>query len=63
MEGITAKGLQSCLTVEPVVEGGTETEEDYHISTEFRVTYRGNRALNIDAESLVRLIGFAYKEY
>ena len=63
VEGITAKGLQSCLTVEPVVEGGTETEEDYHISTEFRVTYRGNRALNIDAESLVRLIGFAYKEY
>ena len=63
VEGITAKRLQSCLTVEPVVEGGTETEEDYHISTEFRVTYRGNRALNIDAESLVRLIGFAYKEY
>ena len=63
VEGITARGLQSYLTVEPVVEGGTETEEDYHISTEFRVTYRGDRELNIDADNLVRLIGFAYKEY
>ena len=63
VEGTSAQALQSCLTVEPVVEGNSESEEGYHISTEFRVDYKGSKRLNVDAKTLVGLIGFAYKEY
>lgn len=63
IDDISVTDLQKCLTVEPTVEGNAETEDTYHISTEFRVSYKGNKILDTDAETLVGLIGFAYKEY
>ncbi len=63
VKGVTARELQECLTVEPVVEGRSEEENGYHISTEFEVVYKGTEALNTAADNIAMLIGYAYKEY
>lgn len=63
IEGASVRELQGCLSVEPVVEGDSSSEENYHISTEFRVSYRGVSDLNINAKNIVTLVGYAYKEY
>ena len=63
LKDISVKELQSCLTVSPVIEGSSETEETYHISTEFEIVYKGGRPLEVSAKNLVQLIGYAYKEY
>lgn len=63
-EDVTAGQLRSCLTVEPLVQGSSYHEEDYHIATEFLVTYESDEnTAHLDAENVVRLIGNAYKDF
>ncbi|MBQ2957363.1 MAG: hypothetical protein IJE08_12980 [Clostridia bacterium] len=64
LKNVTAKALKECLTVEPLVEGSAYIEEQYHISTEFKVTFEANKnTAHLDAENVVMLIGHAYKDY
>lgn len=63
IKNVTVSELQRCLSVEPTVEGDAGSEDTYHISTEFRVTYKGKKNLNVSAEDIVRLLGYSYKEY
>lgn len=63
-EGVTVDQLRRCLTVEPLVQGSSYSEADYHIATEFQVTYQADRnTAHLDAENVVRLIANAYKDF
>ena len=64
LEDVTVDQLRACLTIEPLVQGSSYSEEDYHIATEFRVTYQadGNTS-HLDAENVVRLIANAYRAF
>ena len=64
LEGVTVSQLSNCLEVYPLVEGGSESEEDYHIATEFGVTFKKDRyTKDLDPHEVVRLLGYAYKDY
>ena len=64
LEGVTVKELKACLSVAPLIDGSSYDEDYYHISTEFLVTFQANQYTgHLDAENVVRLIGFAYKDF
>ena len=63
-EDVTVDQLRRCLTVEPLVQGSSYSEADYHIATEFLVTYQADKnTAHLDSENVVRLIGNAYKDF
>ena len=63
-EDISVKDLKKCLSVYPVVQGDSTSEENYHISTEFTVKYTASaKTAKLNAENVVKLIGDAYKEF
>lgn len=63
-EKVTARELKKCFSVSPLVQGGVQSKADYHISTEFAVSYRASKATqHLDAENVVKLVMAAYKEY
>ena len=63
-EGVSAKNLKKCLSVSPVVQGDSSSEDNYHISTEFVVKYTAStKTAKLNAENVVKLIGDAYKEF
>lgn len=64
LKNVTVKQLKSCLTVAPCVQGGVDSEADYHISTEFSVGYRASKhTRHLDSENVIQLIASAYKDY
>lgn len=64
LEDVTAAQLQDCLTVEPLVQGNSYSEDTYHIATEFLVTYQADRhTAHLDAENVMLLIANAYREF
>lgn len=64
LEGVTVSQLADCLEVYPLVEGNSNSEEDYHIATEFGVTFTKDRhTKDLDPYEVVRLLGYAYKDY
>lgn len=64
LEGVTVSQLENCLDVYPLVEGDSDSEEDYHIATEFGVTFTKDRyTKDLDLHEVVRLLGYAYKDY
>ena len=63
-EGVSVKDLKKCLSVSPAVQGDSSSEENYHISTEFKVKYTASRkTAKLNAENVVKLIGDSYKEF
>lgn len=64
LENVTARDLEKCLDVQSAVQGGVGNASDYHISTEFVISYHASRATqHLDAENVIKLITAAYKEY
>lgn len=64
LENVTIGQLRNCLKVEPVVQGNSDDESDYHIATEFVVTFEADKnTAHLDAENLVLLIANAYKDF
>lgn len=63
-EGFTADDLKSCLSVAPLTQGNSYSKENYHISTEFLVSYQANRKTQkYDSETLVQLLCNSYRDY
>ena len=63
-EDVTVDQLRRCLTVEPLVEGSSHSETEYHIATEFQVTYHADgNTFHLDSENVVGLIANAYKNF
>lgn len=61
---VAVKDLKSCLYVYPYVQGGVQSESEYHISTEFIVEYHASKKTqHLDAENVIKLVTSAYKEY
>lgn len=64
LEGVTAKELEKCLEVYPVMQGSSEKKEDYHIATEFIISYKANKnTKHLDSKTVVQLVANAYKEF
>lgn len=64
LEDVTVSQLADCLVVYPLVEGDSSSEEGYHISTEFGVTFtKDDNTKHLDAYEVVQLLGYAYKDY
>lgn len=63
-ENVSAEDLKKCLSVEPVVQGNSYDENQYHISTEFFLNYtESKKTQHLDADTVVQLISDAYKEF
>lgn len=61
-DGVTPADLRACLSIAPLVEGGSSSEEEYHIATEFLVSYEADdNTAHLDAENVLKLIASAYK--
>lgn len=61
---VSVSDLKKCLFVTPSVQGGVGNESDYHISTEFTVSYHASRKTrHLDSENVIKLIASSYKEY
>lgn len=64
LEKVSVSDIKKCLSVSPAVQGSVDTEANYHISTEYVVTYRASRKTqHLDAENVIKLIMASYKEY
>ena len=64
LEDVTVAELSQCLTVYPLVQGGSKDESEYHISTEFVIEYHSTKhTKHLDAENVIKLVASAYKEY
>ena len=64
LEKVSAKDLKKCLSVSPYVQGDVKDETNYHISTEFIVTYCANKdTQHLNSENVIKLIVSAYKDY
>ncbi len=63
-EDVTASALADCLSVFPIVQGDSYNKENYHIATNFLVTFKPDKnTWHLDAEQVVQLLGYAYKEF
>lgn len=63
-ENVTADDLQACVSVEPLVQGNAYDENNYHIATEYVLSYTASKdTAHLDAENVVKLIADAYKEF
>lgn len=63
-EDVTVNDLKRCLEVYPYVQGGVGNESEYHISTEFIISYYASKkTMHLDAENVIKLVASAYKEY
>ena len=64
LEKVSVSDIKKCLSVSPSVEGSVDTEANYHISTEYIVTYcASGKTQHLDAENVIKLIMTSYKEY
>ncbi len=64
LEKVDARDLKKCLSVTPVLEGNPYDKDEYHISTEFLVTFQMDKKTNhLNAENVVTLIANAYKKF
>ncbi len=63
-EGVSVKDLEKTLRITPLVEGSSDSEEDYHISTQYMLEYEGSAATaGIDGDLITQLTLEAYKEW
>ncbi len=63
LDGISIDDLRDCLEVIQPVQGGTQSEEDYHISTEFFITYQATKkTIQLNPDTVARLVAYAYKD-
>ncbi|MCB7319428.1 hypothetical protein [Lacrimispora sp. 210928-DFI.3.58] len=64
LEKVEARDLRKCLSVTPVQEGNPYDKDEYHISTEFLVTFEADKKTrHLNAENVVVLIANAYKKF
>lgn len=63
-EGVTASDLKSCLSVTPLTQGNSYSKENYHISTEFNITYQANKKTQkYSSDTVVQLLCNSYRDY
>lgn len=64
LKNVTAADLKSALSVSPLVQGSSENENNYFISTQFGLFYNAKKATaHLDGETLTRLVAESYKEW
>ncbi|MBO4548044.1 MAG: hypothetical protein J5758_02410 [Abditibacteriota bacterium] len=62
-EGVTREGLKKALAVTPTVQGYSYEKESYHISTEFRLTYKANKETRgLEPATVIQLAADSFKE-
>lgn len=63
-ENVTVSDLKKCISVYPYVQGGVGKKSDYHISTEYVISYYASKkTCHLNAENVIKLVATAYKEY
>lgn len=63
-EDLTVSELAECLSVLPSVQGDSYNKENYHISTNFAVTFKPNEnTWHLKAEQIAQVLGYTYKEF
>lgn len=61
-ENVTAEDLAECLNVSPLVQGNAYDDTQYHIATEFVVSFQSNQnTKHLDAENVAQIVAQAYK--
>lgn len=64
LKGVTAGNLKSALWVSPLVQGSSDNENAYFISTQFGLFYNAKKSTaHLNGETLVRLVAESYKEW
>lgn len=62
-ENVTVDQLSSCLSVSPLVQGDSYSEEAYHIATEFLVIFESDSfTRHLDAKNVAQMVAQAYKD-
>lgn len=62
-ENITAEDLAECLQVSPLVQGNAFDENQYHIATEFLITFEPSEATaHLDPTNVPQMVAQAYKD-
>jgi len=63
-EHVNAEQLSKCLNVLPLVQGNSQSRDQYHISTEFYVEYNADKdTMHLDSDTVVQMVMYAYKEF
>ena len=61
-ENVTAEDLAECLNVSPLVQGNAYDETQYHIATEFVVSFQSNqKTKHLDEKNVAQIVAQAYK--
>lgn len=64
IENVSVSDMQAALSVYPFVQGSATEKTDYHISTEFILTYYASpKTKHVDAEKFTQLLIDSYREY
>ncbi len=63
-ENVSVSDLKSCFVVTPLIEGNSYSEEGYHISTEFTVSYNANsKTKKYPSNTVLELLCTSYRDY
>lgn len=61
-ENVTPEDLAECVSVSPLVQGNAYDENQYHIATEFVVSFSSNnQTKHLDAKNVAQMVAQAYK--
>lgn len=64
LKNVTVEDLKSALSVSPLVQGASENESTYFISTQFGLFYNAKKeTAHLDGETLTGLVAESYKEW
>lgn len=64
LENVTIPELADCFSVFPLVQGDSYDKENYHIASNFAVTFKPDKnTWHLNSEQVALLLGYAYKEF
>lgn len=64
LEHVEVSDLKKSLSIVPNVQGTTESESDYHISTEFTLSYKGlKKTAHLNGTMVLQSVMQAYREW
>lgn len=63
-ENVSVSALKQSLSLVPSVQGTTDNEYNYRVSTEFKLSYNATQALaDLNADTVLQVVMQAYKEW
>lgn len=61
---ITAEDLKACFSVAPLNQGNSYSKDNYHVSTEFSVSYQASGKMKkYDTNAVIQLLCNSYRDY